>query len=226
MELLSFGHAGASVLVFPTRQGRFFDFENWGLVDAIRHSIEAGQVRLYCVDSVDSESFYCRDCPAPNRIARHNRYERYILDEVIPLMRNGCHSTFLIAHGCSLGAYHAMNIVLRHPGVFGKVVAPSGRFDLTRAIGPFEDLFQGHYDEDIYFHTPEHFLPGLRDSDRLHHLRRTEIHLAVGESDPFRPSNQILSGELWRKNVPHGFAIWEGEAHRASAWRQMLPNYL
>src|ERR1035441_1121065 len=35
MELLVFGHRGDRVIVFPTRQGRFFDYENWGLVDEI-----------------------------------------------------------------------------------------------------------------------------------------------------------------------------------------------
>src|SRR5262245_55309226 len=42
MELLVFGHAGARVLVFPTRQGRFFDYENWGLVGALHHQISNG----------------------------------------------------------------------------------------------------------------------------------------------------------------------------------------
>ena len=49
MELLVFGHAGARVLVFPTRTGRFFDYENWGLVESIRHKIENGWLQLFCV---------------------------------------------------------------------------------------------------------------------------------------------------------------------------------
>ena len=59
MELLVFAHAGAKVLVFPTRGGRFFEYENLRIVDRLRPKIEAGQLQLYCVDSVDSESFYC-----------------------------------------------------------------------------------------------------------------------------------------------------------------------
>jgi esterase/lipase superfamily enzyme len=226
MELLAFGHAGAKVLVFPTRQGRFYDYENWGLVESLRHSIDGGHIRLFCVDGIDSESFYCRWAAPWCRVNRHRQYERYIVDEVVPLMRAENGSQSLIVHGCSIGAYHAMNLALRYPWLFCKVVALSGRYDLTRPFGPFEDLFSGHYDQDIYFLTPNHYLPNLDDPGFLNHIRRMEITMAVGEHDPFRESNCILSQALANKHVPHQLAIWPGEAHRARYWREMVPNYL
>jgi len=226
MELLVFGHAGAKVLVFPTREGRFYDYENWGLVDALRHSIDGGYIRLYCVDGVDSESLYCRSAPPPVRTNRHLQYESYILHEVIPFMlsENGVPS--LIVHGCSIGAYHAINLALRHPSLFCKVVALSGRYDLTRPVGPFEDLFSGYYDQDIYFITPNHFLPNLNDSNLLDQMRRMDITLAVGDQDPFHESNRVLSRALTDKGIPHRLVFWSGEAHRARHWREMAPHYL
>ena len=226
MELLVFGHAGAKVLVFPTREGRFYDYENWGLVNALRRSIEGGCIRIFCVDGIDSESLYCRSAPPSARTERHRQYEGYILREVIPFMlaENGVPS--LIVHGCSIGAYHAMNLALRHPSLFCKVVALSGRYDLTRPVGPFEDLFSGYYDEDIYFNTPNHFLPNLDDSNFLNPMRRMDITLAVGQDDLFHESNQVLSQALADKGVPHRLAIWPGEAHRARYWREMVPHYL
>lgn len=226
MELLVFGHAGAKVLVFPTREGRFFDYENWGMVNALRHAIDAGNIRLFCVDGVDSESLYCRTAPPRARVERHRQYERYILREAIPFMlsENGVPS--LVVHGCSIGAYHAMNLALKHPSLFCKVVALSGRYDLTRSIGVFEDLFGGHYDQDIYFITPNHFLPNLNESRFLEPLRRMEITLAVGQEDPFHDSNRELSQVLTAKDIRHQLAIWPGEAHRARYWREMVPNYL
>jgi esterase/lipase superfamily enzyme len=237
MELLVFGHGGAGVLVFPTREGRFYDYENWGLVDALRHSIEGGYIRLFCVDGVDSESLYCHCAPPPARVNRHLQYERYIIQEVIPLMlsekmlsenptrsENGAPS--LIVHGCSIGAYHAMNLALRHPSLFCKIVALSGRYDLTRPFGPFTDLFSGHYDQDVYLNTPNHFLPNLRDPCFLDPMRRMDITLAVGEQDPFHESNRVLSHSLAAQNIPHRLAIWPGEAHRARYWREMVPHYL
>lgn len=226
MELLIFGHAGAKTLVLPTREGRFYDYENWRLVSALAEPIEAGLLQLFCVDSVDNESFYCRCAPPWARIWRHKQYENYLLNEVVPLMRSRAHDPFLIAHGCSIGAYHAMTLALRHPGLFGKVVALSGRYDLTRQFGIFPDLFDGYYDEDIYFHMPTHFLPRLNDWSKLDALRRMEITLAVGEDDPFRLSAEELSEQLREKGVWHSLAIWQGEAHRASFWRQMVRCYL
>jgi esterase/lipase superfamily enzyme len=226
MELLVFGHAGAKVLVFPTREGRFYDYENWGLVGALRRSIDAGHIRLFCVDGVDSESLYCRTAHPAARTGRHRQYESYILHEVIPFMlsENGVPS--IILHGCSIGAYHAMNLALRHPSLFCKVVALSGRYDLTRPVGPFEDLFGGYYDQDVYFITPTHFLPNLKDTCLLDQIRRLDITLAVGEQDPFHESNRELSHALTDKGIAHRLAIWPGEAHRARYWREMAPHYL
>ncbi len=226
MELLAFGHAGAKVLVFPTREGRFFDYEDWGLVEASRSSIENGHIRLYCVDAVDSESLYCRFAPPPARVQRHRQYEQYILDEVLPFLHaeNGSSSTIL--HGCSIGAYHAVSLALRHPSLFTKVVGLSGRYDLTKPVGTFDDLFSGYYDQDIYFITPNHFVPNLSDPQILSAIRRLDITLAVGEEDPFHESNRMLSEALREKDVPHNLAIWPGESHRAKYWREMVRHYL
>ncbi|MGB9631941.1 MAG: esterase family protein [Chloroflexaceae bacterium] len=226
MELLVFGHGGARVLVFPTRGGRFYDYENWGLVDALRQTIEAGNIQLFCVDSVDYESLYARHRPPRERLARHQEYEAYILEEVAPFSQQLNPNPHLIVHGCSLGAYHAVALAFRHPRRFRKVVALSGRYDLTAPMGSFRDLFDGHYDETVYFYNPCHFLPQLNDPVLLEALRRLEIILAVGEEDVFLANNQSLSAILWEKGIWHALHIWPGEAHCAAVWRQMVPWYL
>jgi esterase/lipase superfamily enzyme len=226
MELLVFGHAGERVLVFPTRAGRFFDYEDWGLVAAAGGRIAAGQVQLYCLDSVDAESFYCPwRCPA-DRVRRHEAYEGYVLDEVVPLTRRLNPHPVLAAHGCSMGAYHAVNLATRHPHAVGRVVALSGRYDLTAAVGPFRDLLDGHYDLGVYYHTPAHFLPGLSDEGLLGPLRRAGVTLAVGEADPFLGSNRLLSEALRGKGVDHALHVWPGRAHKPAAWRPMVAEYL
>jgi esterase/lipase superfamily enzyme len=159
-------------------------------------------------------------------VERHCCYERYILDEVVPFMRSENGSSALIAHGCSIGAYHAATLAFRHPGLFCKLVALSGRYDLTRSFGPFEDLFSGHYDDDVYFITPNHFLPNLHEHSTLEAIRRMEITLAVGEQDPFHESNRVLSNTLSDKGIRHQLAVWPGEAHRGRYWREMVPHYL
>ena len=121
MELLIFGHAGARVLVFPTRFARFYEYEDLRMHEQIQHKIEAGQMQLFCVDSIDSESLYCDWAHPYWRIQRHIQYEEYILNEVFPLMNQLNNHACTISHGCSLGAYHAANIAFRHPHLFNKL---------------------------------------------------------------------------------------------------------
>jgi esterase/lipase superfamily enzyme len=226
MEMLIFGHAGARVLVFPTRKGRFFDYENFGMVGALHHPIQQGWLQLFCVDSVDAESLYSVSQPPNERIRRHQQYEQYILHEVLPLSRLKNPEPFMIAHGCSLGAYHAVNIALRHPHLFGKIVALSGRYDLSSPVAEFRCLFDQYYDTDIYFHTPNHYVPNLHDDKTLALLRRMHIVLAIGLDDPFLGSNQELSASLWVKNVPNTLHTWGGRAHQACYWQRMVQLYM
>lgn len=226
MELLVLGHAGMRVLVFPTRGGRFYEYEELRIAECLRHRIEVGQLQLYCVDSIDAESFYCWWAHPSGRIRRHQQYEEYILNEVFPLMNQKNPYGATASHGCSLGAYHAANICFRHPHLFNKLVALSGRYDLTMAVEAFTNLFDGYYSDEVYFHTPTHFLPNLHCDVQLGHLRRLDITIVIGEEDPFRGNNEHLSGILRGKGVRHNFHLWNERAHRAYYWRRMVPLYL
>ncbi len=124
MELLTFGHGGTPILAFPSSMGRYFEWEDFGMVEALTPQLENGHNQLICVDSVDAESFYNKDVDPYTRIQRHRQYERYVLDEVVPSIhaRHG----FIITAGASFGAYHALNFVLKQPWHFGKLIAMSG----------------------------------------------------------------------------------------------------
>jgi esterase/lipase superfamily enzyme len=226
MELLVFGDRGARVVVFPTRDGRFFDYENWGMVGAAAWKIEQGFLQLICVDSVDRESLYADWASPPDRLKRHLQYERYILDEVLPFSEERNSNPFMIAHGCSLGAYHAVNLAFRNPRRFGKVVALSGRYDLTTEVGAFRDLFDGWRDDELFRNCPSLFVPSLGDEAILEDLRRLEITVVVGQEDAFLENNVEFSEALSRQRIPHQFYVWEGEAHRPRYWRRMVDLYL
>ncbi|TDN39102.1 esterase [Hymenobacter sp. UV11] len=226
MELLVFGEAGARVLLFPTRKAHFYDYEGWGVVEALRPKIEAGHLQLYCLDSLDADSLYCPHKSPAERIRRHQQYEQYVLAEVLPLTRQLNPNMCLVAAGCSMGAYHAVNLAFRHPQLFGKVLAMSGRYDLTQAMGCFPDLFEGYVDEEVYLHTPNRFLPCLTDEFYLAHLRRLDITLVIGEQDAFLDNNLVLSQQLHQKGINHQLHMWGGEAHRPTDWQRMVDLYL
>ena len=226
MELLVFGHAGARVLVFPTRAARFYEYENLRLLEQNRHKIDAGQLQIFCVDSIDSESFYCWWAHPYGRIQRHIQYEEYILNEVYPLMNQLNNHPCTISHGCSLGAFHAANIAIRHPHLFNKLCVFSGRFDLSMQVDIFSNLFSGFYNDDIYFHTPAHFLPGLTCWNRINDLKKMDIVLVVGREDPFLNNNIYMSQLLNSKGISHQLHIWDERAHSAYYWRKMVRIYL
>ena len=58
MELLIFGHAGAKVLMFPTRDGRFWEYEKLEVVARLADKVDAGHLQLYCIEGLARETFY------------------------------------------------------------------------------------------------------------------------------------------------------------------------
>jgi esterase/lipase superfamily enzyme len=220
MELLVFGHAGTPAVVFPTSCGRFFEFEDRGMVHAIHAKLEAGQVQLFCVDSVDGESWYSRSAAPRERITRQMQYESYIMEELLPMVRRENGSPHLATIGCSFGGYHAVTMALRHPDVFSSFLSMSGTFDLA----PF---LSGYYDQDCYFNLPLHFLPNLSDPWYLDRYRHNSYTLATAVHDPCWDENERLARLLREKNIPCRFDVWGEQAgHDWPWWQRMMQAYL
>jgi len=215
MELLHFGHAGRTLLVFPTSQGRFYQWEDFGLVAGISDFIESGAVQLVCLDSVDSESWYARDKPPADRVRRHLQYESYIVNEILPRLAGPP-----VAAGTSFGALHAVLLAARHPSRVGGFIALSGAFDTSRWL-------DGYHDDDTYFTNLFEFLPGLTDEAYLGPLRREHPKvIATGEQDPNVEDSRKLAGLLQAKGVEVGLEIWPGWAHDWPYWKDMMRTYL
>jgi esterase/lipase superfamily enzyme len=219
MEMLVFGHAGAKLLVFPTSQGRFYEWEDRGMNDALADHIGSGSLQVYCVDSVDAESWYSRWKHPVDRARRNEDYERYLLNEVLPFAAHRNPHPYVITTGASFGAYHALNFGLRNPHRFHRVIGMSGLYDIRR----FAD---GYYDHDIYWHNPSHFAADHDDPQWLEAVRRQDIILVTGEADSFRDNNEYMSGVLWRRGIWHSFRLWDGWAHDWPWWKQMIRRYV
>ena len=220
MELLIFGHAGLPLIVFPTSGGRFFDFENHGMVAALAGPLETGRLQLCCVDSVDHESWYNHKVPPRMRVARQQQYERHLLHEVLPPIRCKNHDLRLMTMGCSMGGYQAVNLALRHPELFTGFLSLSGVFDLSLFL-------DGYCDEECYFHLPTYYLPNLADPWYLTRMAKGNYTLATGWDDVCLGDNQNLDRILREKGIAHRFEIWSSSnTHDWPTWRRMAMKFL
>ena len=219
MELLLFGHAGAPVIVFPTSMGRFFDWEDRGMVAALEQHLEEGWVQLICVDSVDAETWYGTGAPPQARLERHTGYERYILGEVVPAVRHHNDNTFWMTTGCSFGAFHAVNLALRHPGLIRRTIGLSGIYDVKRYL-------DGYYDDTLYFNNPVDYTANLHDPTQIGLLQQQDIIVVSGREDVNVATAERLSGNLWRVNVGNALRLWEGWAHDWPYWQSMIRLYI
>ena len=219
MEMLTFGHSGTPVFVFPTSMGSFFEYEDRGMIGALAGKLDAGELRLFCVQTVDSESFYAERHPR-ERLVRYLQWERCLLDEMVPFAKHiSGHETFG-ATGCSFGAYHALTVALRHPDVFTSCITMGGAFDLTRFLG-------GYYDHDAYLLCPPHFLPGLDDQWFLDRIRSNKWVLVTGEADICRAATEQAAGLLAAKHIPHSLHVWgHGSHHDWPEWTKMAAVYI
>jgi esterase/lipase superfamily enzyme len=220
MELLVFGHGGVPALVFPTSQGRFFEFEDRGMVHAVEAELDQGRLQLFCVDSLDSESWYNRAVPPRWRIARHMQYEQYLLQEVVPLIRQGNHTQNLAAVGTSFGGYHALNIALRHPDIFSGMLSMGGAFDPS-------NFLSGYYDDDCYFNIPPHYLSNICDPWYLDRYRHNTYVLATGVHDQCWNDNERMAQIFRNKGIHCRLDVWGGDTgHDWPWWQRMLQTYL
>lgn len=219
MELLVFGGRGTPVLVFPTSMGRFYQWEDVGMIAHLRPRIDDGRVQLWCVDSVDGESFYNKGIGAPDRARRHLAYDRYLTDEVVPAIRGENDDPDLELLGASFGAFHAVALATRHPGIAGRVIGLSGAYDAARWL-------DGSHDDDAYFVNPLAFLPRLTDEGLLRPLRETEFIIATGVDDPNVAGSRQIVSALQEKGVPAALHLWNGWAHDWPFWKEMVDTFL
>jgi esterase/lipase superfamily enzyme len=222
-RVVRWGHYGAPVLLFPTAGGDYEEVERFHLIRAIEDMIVAGRIKVYSVDSVAGKTWLQRT-HSPEYCSRvQNLFDGYIAEEVVPLIRRDCNSDAIevIVTGASIGAFNAVASICRHPDLFRIALAMSGTYDLSKYL-------EGRFNQDFYFSSPLHYLPGLGESRQLARLRERFVLLATGEGEWEDP------GESWRianvlgaKRVPNRVDLWGRDfRHDWGTWRAMLPKYL
>ena len=223
MGVVVYGHYGVPLLAFPTTGGDEWEYEQQDVIGAIAGFIEAGRVKVFTVNTNHRDSFANHHAHPRHRSWMQARYDDYVFHEVVPFVRSHCRSwdVPIWTFGASLGAYHAVNTLLKHPEVFKRCYALSGVYDMKR-------FMSGDYDDNFYFNNPVDYMANLAEPSVLHHLASCEIHLATGTGPWERPEESYrLSSVLSARGVPHHLDDWGAQGgHDWPYWRHMLWEYL
>jgi esterase/lipase superfamily enzyme len=191
------GHYGRPVLVFPSESGSAWDYENNGMVGAVGGLVEAGRVKLYCVDAFDSGERW--------------RYESWILDQVVPFIHEDLGAPQdILATGCSMGAFHSANFVLRRADLIPAAICLSGNYEF------------GVTGEVAGFH-----------GDHLDWIRsRASFLLVCGQgmwedTTGALDSTKHLAWLLGEKGIRHELDLWGGDVpHDWPSWRAQIAHHL
>jgi esterase/lipase superfamily enzyme len=228
MTVIRYGHYGRPVLVFPSEAGRAWDFENNGMLDAIRQLVHSGRVKLYCVDSLDGDRWSDRGLPLEERAMRHEVYTRWLTHTVVPYIHNDTvPGAELITLGCSQGAYHAVHFAMQRADLAPLAIGLSGNYDIS-TWGSWGDR-----GEASYFANPADYVPNLH-GDQLDWLRsRLSILLVVGQgARETHPTGSLastvrLAGLLQEKGIRCELDLWGYDVgHDWEWWRRQLAHHL
>jgi esterase/lipase superfamily enzyme len=225
MELKVYGYYGKPVIVFPAQGGRFYEYEDFKMIEAVAKFIEEGKIKVFTVDSLDNQSWANQGAHPADRARRHEDYDRYISEEVIPFARQKCGNTEqkFLATGCSMGAYHAANFFFRHPDIFDAVIAISGLYQLGMFVGDYMD-------DNVYFNSPLAYLPDLNDPWYIEQYKKSDIIICCGQGaweDAMLADTRALKYILEEKGIPAWIDIWGHDVnHDWPWWRKMMPYFL
>lgn len=189
------------------------------MIHALAHRIELGHLQIFCVDGVDTESWYNKSLHPHDRVMRHLAYEAYVVHEVVPLMKALSGAQQICTAGCSLGGYHALNFALKHPDIASSCISMSGCFDMKQ-------FMDGYYDTDLYFNNPVDYVPNISDPWFLERYQKMRLVLAVGDHDICLGENRRMAHILVIKGIPHWLDVWTGgERHDWPLWRRMAQKF-
>jgi esterase/lipase superfamily enzyme len=225
-RVLVYGHWGRPLLAFPSEQGHCYQYEERGMIAAIDHLLDAGRAKVYCVDSYDSWTWHDRSVPLEERARRHDVYERWIVERVVPFLHDDCGgATGIAVTGPSFGAYHAANFALRRADLFPLAICQSGVYDVS-AVG------WGERGDAVYFHNPMDYVTQLH-GDHLDWLRgHVSLVLVCGrgqweDTTGALESTTAFAALLAQKGIPHELDLWGHEwPHDWPSWRAQLAHHL
>ena len=225
-RVIAYGHGGRPLLAFPSQEGPAWQYEERGMVNAVADLIEAGRLKVYAVDSFDSDSWYRKDVPLETRAQLHGLYEDWIVNQVAPFIRDDSGGTAeIVVTGVSFGAYHAANFALRHADLFPLAICQSGVYDVSVVGG-------GERGDAVYFNNPADYVSHL-GGDHLDWLRgQVNLLLVCGQGQwedttGALDSTRRFAIQLAEKGIRHELDVWGHDVpHDWPSWRAQIAHHL
>ncbi len=220
MEIVEYGHFGFALLLLPTAAADFLEYERFLMIDVLKKYIDAGKVKVFSINSINSESWLNNKISGRQKIHRHLQFNEYVYNEVVPFIKGKTSaSTPIITCGASFGALHAANLFFKNPFAINGCIAMSGVYNLGYYT-------KQYWDEDCYWNSPLHYLKDWNDQFVLDKVRESNhIHIMTGSGDYEDPdASRHLSGLLHHREISHDLDIWGYDIkHDWPTWRKMLP---
>ncbi|KAA6310702.1 hypothetical protein EZS27_038041, partial [termite gut metagenome] len=229
MEYKVYGYKGKPILVFPTSKGRFYQYEDFGMIDVLSGFINDGKIQLWTVDGIDWETFFSDSWDRIARIKRHEQYFNYINEEFIPSIlqkskaNNGGQEQQLLLTGCSMGAYHSANYYFRYPWLVDTVIALSGVYSTNYFFGDYKST-------EIYLNSPIDYLKGDQDSYYMDKFRKSKLIFCCGHGayeEPMLNETYALKSILEAKDIPAWFDFWGTDSkHDWDWWQKQIVYFM
>ena len=217
--------SGVPILVFPTQDAMSDNFENFGMIEAMADDLARGRIQIFCVDTVDTETWSNIWGDKVWRAQRQEQYYGYIIDEVVPRIYSENTSGRLpIAAGCSLGGLHAAIVFFRRPDLFDGVLALSGVYDAKF----FTD---GWMNDVLYDNSPLDFLANMPgDHPYIDLYNRRRIVLCVGQGrweEEGRRTTALMGDVLYSKDIHAWVDFWGYDVdHDWDWWKKQFTYFL
>ena len=219
VEYLWFGESGRPLVMFPTSGGRYWENEDRGLVESVSDYVNEGRLQVCCIDAFNEESWTNTQMHPADRVRNHDRFDRYLSEEMMPMVAARAGRDDIAVYGASLGGFHAVNFAARHPEQVARCIALSGLFDINR-------LLDGYWDESCYYHSPVAFVSNM-DDEWLNRIRSVEWVIATGETDSLVGETRNFTDILRQRHVDVHSEIWPGVfGHDWPYWKEHLRRFL
>ena len=223
MEFKVYGDGcGKPVMFIPCQGGRFFDFENFKMIDYWAKWIEEGRCTVYSIDSIDNESWAAKGGNERYRIEMHEKWYHYLVDEVVPLIHAMSGDRKILTFGCSMGATHAANLFFRRPDIFGGVFAISGLYDDS-------EFFDNYVDDLVYNNCPCLYLANLPADHFYRDLyNNSDILIVCGQGaweEPLLASTRWLDTVCAEQGINARFEYWGLDVNHDWPWWYKMVEY-